>query len=86
MPIASFAKKNDIYLSFTNGEGLFDKQTMVNAYKQIFHSTGGELPVYYHTYNHLGSSFVNASQRGENSRSAIESIKKSIKILINSNK
>ena len=75
MPLASFARKRHLGLSFTNGEGLFKNQTIMRVYEKKWHHTGGELPMSYHTFAHVASGFANISKRGNNPRAIIESLK-----------
>ena len=84
MPLASFAHKNDIYLTFTNGEGLFDNQTIMKINKADYHIKGdAELPMMFKTLEYVGSLFPNLSTKEGNPREIIEYLKGYAKKVVN---
>ena len=78
-PLASFANKNKLHLTFTNGEGLFANQTELKIYKTKYHFMGKELPVMFKYLDHVGSIFPNLFAKEGNSREIIESLKSCVK-------
>lgn len=75
MPLASFARKNNIGISFTNGKDLFENQTMMNIFEKRTHYNNAEVPVKVQSYRRLASGFTNISESGKNPRDIIETLK-----------
>ena len=73
MPLASFARKNDLYLTFKNGDGLFDKQTIMEIHKHDLEVP--RLDTFKHTYKHVGSIFPSIDKKEGDSKAIIESMK-----------
>ena len=78
-PLASFANKNKLHFTFTNGDGLFANQTVMKIYKTRYHFMGKELPMMFETLEHVGSIFPNLFAKEGNSREIIESLKGCVK-------
>ena len=78
-PLASFANKNKLHFTFTNGDGLFANQTEMKIYKTRYHFMGKELPMMFENLEHVGSIFPNLFAKEGNSREIKESLKGCVK-------
>ena len=81
LALASFAARNAIGLSFKNGTGLFENQTVMEVYKSNYKTSSGELPVDYMTYDYIGCAFPNIDKKVDANKT-LESMKDTTKKIV----